>query len=380
MVYQALLNSNGTTVFFVAVATDDVAGYSDALDIIDGVSDIYSIVPYATTDAVQDLIFAYIKERSSATIMDWKIAWFGCDVESSKIVLNKLLNGNPLVVNVNGFEATVQGTADLSTISAGDTLYVVTSDGTSQFTVDYQTSENTFNVVEGALTAVVGPAYVEHKLTPSEVADKVSEKSASFNHRRVRNVYADGLYATIDANTNISNAYLAAACAGLRSASAPHQPLTRVELNGFVMVPVYNFGSGLLNKMAENGTWLVVNDDAIVYIRHQLTTDTTNYNLREDSKTTNADEISRYYRDNLSDYYGRVNVSPEFITYLENIVNNISYSIASRVYPDTLGPQILSYEPCEITASETLSDALTVKVTMDTPEPLNYLDVYLTIS
>lgn len=380
MVYQALLNSNGTVVFFVAVANDTVSGYSDALNVIEGVSDIYSIVPYATTDDIQDLVFSYVKEHASPTLMDWKIAWFGCDVDNSKIVLSKLLNGSPLVVSVDGYVATVQGSADLSVISAGDTLYVTSGTGTYQFTVDYQVSENSFRIVEGSLNTIVGPAYVEHKYTPSEIANIVAAKSASFNHRRVRNVYADGVYATIDANTNISNAYVAAACAGLRSASAPHQPLTRVELNGFVLVPEYNFGSGLLNEMAEGGTWIVTNDAATVYIRHQLTTDTTNYNLREDSKTTNADEISRYYRDNLSDYYGRVNISPEFISYLETIVDNISYSIASRVYPVTLGPQILSFEPCEITVSDTLSDALTVRVTMDTPEPLNYLDVYLTIS
>lgn len=380
MVYQALLNSNGTPVYFVAVASDDRAGYSYALDIIEGVSDIYSIVPFSTTDDIQDLVFAYIKAHSNETIMDWKIGWFGCDVEDSKIVLSKLLNGNPLVVSVDGFVATVQGSADLSTVSVGDTLYVTTSDGTKSFTVDYQTSENSFRIIEGSVDVVVGPAYVKHMLTSTEIANAVAAKSRSFNSRRIRNVYSDGLYASSDANTNISNAYLAAACAGLRSASAPHQPLTRAELNGFILTPVYNFGSALLNVMAENGTWLVVNDAATVYIRHQLTTDTTNYNLREDSKTTNADEISRYYRDNLSEYYGRANVSNEFIQYLSNIVNNVSYSIASRVYSPALGPQILSYEPCEITPSETLSDALIIKITMDTPEPLNYLDVYLTIS
>ena len=41
---------------------------------------------------------------------------------------------------------------------------------------------------------------------------------------------------------------------------------------------------------------------------------------------------------------------------------------------------ILSYTPSEVSISETVSDALIAKVTIDTPEPLNYFDVYLTIS
>lgn len=380
MVYQALLNSNSTEVFFTAVASDDAVGYAEALNLLDDHSEVYSIVPYSTDHAVQDLVVSYVNERSSAVIMDWKIAWLGCDVEDEVVVLDSLDDGSPLVVRIEGNTATVQGICDLTKCSAGDTVIVKTADGIKTFTFDYIMSDTSFHTYEETDSTVIGIASFEHKRSSSEIAKAVADRSAYFNNKRVRNIYSDGLYLSSDINAKISNAYVAAACAGLRSASAPHQPLTRAELLGFVSSPALVFGATLLNDMAEAGTWLVVNDAATVYVRHQLTTDTTNYNLREDSKVTNADEISRSYRDGLSDYYGRANISPEFILVVSTAMDDISRDIATRTYPSTLGPQILSYTPSEVSISETVSDALIAKVTIDTPEPLNYFDVYLTIS
>lgn len=384
MVYQALLNSNGTEVYFTAVATDDVAGYTDALNTIDTHNEIYSLVPYSTDYTVQDIIRSYIEERSTPTRVDWKIGWFGCDVPSASDVLNTLVDGSPLLISVSGYEATIQGIADITAISPGDTVTITTPDKKEVFTVDYIISETSFRVYEGVASesVVAGTAVVTHRNTASEIADKVSAKSSRFNNERVRSVYADGIIPSIDINTTgLSNAYVAAACAGLRSASAPHQPLTRAELSGFKANPKYVFSMTNLNDMAENGTWLVINDDTTVYVRHQLTTKSSseNYNLREDSKVTNADEISRTYRDGLSDYYGRANISPEFIKYIKTVIDDISYAISVREYPTSLGPQILSYQPSDVSQSPSLSDALIARVHIDTPEPLNYFDVYLTI-
>lgn len=380
MVYQALLNSNSTEVFFTAVASDDIAGYTAALALLDEHSEVYSIVPYSTDAAIQDTVVAYVDERSSATVMDWKIAWLGCDVEEEVVVLDALNDGSPLTVKFEGSVATVQGICDLTKCAAGDTVTVNTANGVKTFTFDYILSDVTFHIYEETDTTVVGVVSVKHKRSSYEIAKAVADSSARFNNKRVRNLYSNGLYLSHDINSKVSNAYIAAACAGLRSASAPHQPLTRAELLGFVASPDIVFGASLLNEMAEAGTWLVVNDSATVYVRHQLTTDTTNYNLREDSKVTNADEISRSYRDGLSDYYGRANISPEFILVVSAAMDDISRSIATRPYPSTLGPQILNYSASEVSMSETVSDALIAKVTIDTPEPLNYFDVYLTIS
>ena len=379
MVYTALLNSNGNVVYYTAVASDDVSGYSDALTVLDEHSEVYSLVPYATSIDIQDLVTAYIDAHSTEEVMDWKIGWYGCDIPAETVVLDALTDGNPLIIHIKNNEATVQGVVDLTKCVAGDNIAITTADGIKNFTFDYMLGESSFRVYEGA-DSVIGIAKITHKRDSYEIADEVAKASAYFNNRRIRNIFADGLFVSSDINTKASNAFVAAACAGLRSASAPHQPLTRAELTGFVANPEYVFGAQLLNNMAENGTWLVVNDAATVYVRHQLTTDTVNYNLREDSKVTNADEISRTYRDGLSEYYGRANISPEFVKFVGTAIDNISFTIATRPYSVTLGPQIISYEPSTVEISPTLSDALIAKVRIDTPEPLNYLDIYLTIS
>lgn len=386
MVYKALQNSNNTSVYYIAVASDDVAGYSDALARVDLNTNVYSLVPYNTSQEVLDLFVAYIDEASSAVNMNWKIGWFGCDVPSESVVLSQTLDGKTLHASVDGRVATIP-TAALESVVGGDILRITIgyeADGTpitQDFTIDTQIGEDELQLTTTSETQYNNaPAEIVHVLDSAEVAEAVASKSKYYNNRRIRNIYADGVYLSSDSNTRLSNAYVAAALAGLRSGSAPHQPLTRVELVGFALDGKYSFTLSQLNQMAEGGTWLVCEDDGVVYTRHQLTTDTTNYDLREDSKTTNADEISKYYRTNLDNYYGRVNISEDFIAFLRTVVDGVSINLTTREYSVLLGPQVLSAESCEIVQSDMVTDALVVRIPINTPEPLNYFDVYLTIS
>lgn len=386
MVYKALQNSNSTSVFYIAVASDDVSGYTDALARVDLNTDIYSLVPYNTSKEVQDLFVSYINEASSAVNMNWKIGWFGCDIASEVDVLTQTLDGKSLLASIDGRVATVP-TAALESVVSGDILRVTIgyeADGTpitKDFVIDSQVGNDELQLTTTSATEYTNvPAVIVHEMDSAEYAQAVAARSKSFNNRRIRNVFADGVYLSSDSNTMLSNAYVAAALAGLRSGSAPHQPLTRVELVGFSLDGKYSFTLQQLNLMAENGTWLVCSDNGTVYTRHQLTTDTDNYDLREDSKTTNADEISKYYRTNLDNYYGRVNISDDFISFLKTVVDGVSINLTTREYSILLGPQVLSAEECEIIQSDTLTDALIVRIPINTPEPLNYFDVYLTIS
>lgn len=386
MVYKALQNSNSTSVFYIAVASDDVSGYTDALARVDLNTDIYSLVPYNTSKEVQDLFVSYIDEASSAVNMNWKIGWFGCDIASEVDVLTQTLDGKSLLASIDGRVATVPAAA-LESVVSGDILRVTIgyeADGTpitKDFVIDSQVGNDELQLTTTSATEYTNvPAVIVHEMDSAEYAQAVAARSKSFNNRRIRNIFADGVYLSSDSNTMLSNAYVAAALAGLRSGSAPHQPLTRAELVGFSLDGKYSFTLQQLNLMAENGTWLVCSDNGTVYTRHQLTTDTDNYDLREDSKTTNADEISKYYRTNLDNYYGRVNISDDFISFLKTVVDGVSINLTTREYSILLGPQVLSAEECEIIQSDTLTDALIVRIPINTPEPLNYFDVYLTIS
>jgi len=180
----------------------------------------------------------------------------------------------------------------------------------------------------------------------------------------------------------VPSAYLAAAAAGLRSACAPHQPITRVTLEGVNLLNSTGYTASALDAMAAGGVWIAVRDEGSgsVYTRHQLTTCSSKYNQREDSKITNADEISRFYREELGDLFGRSNISDELIETLYLRLNTVYQRISARNWDWRLGRQITGVTDTVVQRDPDLADRLLVKVSLTTPDPLNNLDVYITIA
>jgi hypothetical protein len=137
-----------------------------------------------------------------------------------------------------------------------------------------------------------------------------------------------------------------------------------------------------MDAMAGDGVWVVARDtgSGLVYNRHQLTTCTSEPRQREDSKITNADEIRRYYRESLDDLYGRANISDELIETLYLRLDTVYQNITGRSWSWEIGKQITDITSTTIARDPDFSDRLIVRVALTTPDPLNNLDVYLTIS
>jgi hypothetical protein len=211
-------------------------------------------------------------------------------------------------------------------------------------------------------------------------AQAVAAESGGFSDRRVRNIWPDTLPDA--AGEEVQGYYLCAALAGLRAGSAPHAPLTNVEVSGFgIPTRSTRFTTTQLNTMAEGGTWIVTADlSGAVYTRHQLTTDNTDINRREDTITTNLDSQSRVYRENFADLIGRGNVSEDMLQLIRVRVHSISAYIMSLPYPVTIGPQLQGYEITQLYVDPALRDHVILRVAPELPYPLNNLDIYLTIA
>jgi hypothetical protein len=176
--------------------------------------------------------------------------------------------------------------------------------------------------------------------------------------------------------------YLAAAWAGKRAGSAPHQPLTRSSIDGVSCRGLGGFTVDNFNRMADDGVWLTVTDnDGVTYCRHQLTTKESdeNYNFKEDSKVANADEITMTVRAGLDTYYGRANVTDAALDVIRLKAEQVILNVKSRIWPDLLGPQITDVESITIEPDANFSDRVNLHIVLNTPNPLNNLDIYLTI-
>ena len=382
MTYLALANSDGSNATFIAVADDSYDAYEQAFDLVGSTNESWSIIPFSEDSAIQELAFAKTQEFCSASVMNWKTGWFGFDVEDETTIMQTLAgtigsgsdtSSNKLYVNPQTYDITIVEYGD-KVIRDGN-VYTVQSVITSV--------QNPYILLDTVLPAgAVSNLKVIRKISAQDKVDLARTYARSFNSELVRVFFADNPYLTSWPEEACPMSYVAAAWAGKRSGVAPHQSLTRSTLTGIACRNTTGFTADQYNQMAEYGVWITVTDNnGSTYCRHQLTTKDTgeNYNLKEDSKVSNAHEIFMTYRSGLDAYYGRANVTDTAMELIRLKANEITTNIIGRSWSALLGPQVTEINDIRIEKDPNFSDRVNLYISLATPDPLNNLDVYITI-
>ena len=373
----ALRNSDSSYVGFVAVQFDNLESYQKAFDAIGVTNAVWSIIPYSEDEAIQRRAANTALFLSNAVNMNWKTAWLGKDT-ADEITVLATMSGT---VASSDLKKVVKTTGEFSDIKFGDT-FVMT--GGAEYTVMgvVTTVSSPYFIVDADLPTGTVSGKIIRKLSAEDKAAEVGAYARSYNSERVRVFYADGPYLVDFPEADCPMSYLAAAWAGKRAGSAPHQPLTRLPIDGIATRGDGGFTTTQLDYMGSMGVWLTVTDNnGLTYCRHQLTTKNAdeNYNLKEDSKVSNADEISMTFRSMLDGYYGRMNVTDPGLEVIRMKVEEVVLTVQARVWSDLLGPQVTSLNSLEVERDANFSDRVNVFADFTTPDPLNNLDVYLTI-
>lgn len=399
-VYKALLNSNGESVKFVGVCSSSPVTLADwlaALEILVGRDDVYSVVPLTRDKDVLDAVLAHCEAQSTPENGRWRIAWLNMAASEIKAIVTVDEAGDPVLATItddpdtSGTQYTLVESTGASFLTDGvrarDTLRArYTSDGFGNFTyseyvVDAVINEETIRLVSGPTAAVNIPAKIEiHRtLTKTELATELATYPGLFYSRRAYLVWPDQIG---NAGETFPGYFLCAGLAGLRSGVLPHQGLTNVEVQGFddLSRTVDFFSANQLNVMAASGYWIVTQDpnDGQVYTRHQLSTgDQSDLNYKEQSITTNFDEISMGFLDRMKPYIGRGNATRTMLDILYGeILAEISLK-SNRVLVDRLGPQIVSAQVLELVVHPTLRDRILCRINIDMPYPFNNMELHL---
>jgi hypothetical protein len=168
------------------------------------------------------------------------------------------------------------------------------------------------NVFDGAI--VDRPFTV--KIRGAALANRDEEASAyadiarGFLDRRVVVTAPDKAKSTIDGlETIVEGYYMGCAVAGMRSARAPQQPLSNETLVGFtgVIGAQDRYSERQLKIMSGGGLWVFQQDaeSGPVVIRHQLTSDMSTVEKREDNIRTAVDFAAKFFRAGLKNFAGR---------------------------------------------------------------------------
>lgn len=371
--------TGGDTVYFTAVAEDTMEGYAEALRVLIPNQYVYSVVIASTDPAIQQYAASAVEAASSPTVANYKILWYGINAKQvAKIAPTD--NGtmtagsvagasNKLQFNMTGFNLVTAGVKPGDEVRIGfntDTSGAVVYQSYRIYTVD---SEDTVTVLGTAVFPVAVRAEIHRTLSKDDITnDLVSQVTTT--SRRSYAVYGDGV--SIAGVQNAPGYVLAAASAGMRAGSYPQRPLSLMSYASASAAPTVNLTEDQLNTLAGRGVWIIAsNDDGSVYNRHQLSTDMSSMETREQSYTTNFDEISLSNKAVFAALLGKSNISEGLLEIMgSRIVANLTTK-TKNAPTEEIGPQLRGFSALSIQQDATLADHVYMDVEYNFNAPFN---------
>lgn len=404
--YKAFTNANGATVHFIPVLSETlngVRGYADALELAKGNRNCYSLVPLTTSSEIWNACVAHIQDESAPEAGRFRILWIAPEVERHYKVQDSPV-GSPTAV-LSATSSVIDSATGQYMLSVGAGLDARFTETVrvgdwvrTNFEPDAATGAPLFEeykvlgVIDN-LTLVIGapnnPQINSEKieiyrdLTPAEAAQIYVQIAGGFSSERVFAVVPNrGVNGLRVDGKPVKNYNVAAAFAGLRSGSRPHQPLSNVELLGFdgtnPTVPAFNESD--LDTLRDGGVWVVVNsDEGKVYAERQLSTSTLDNFRKEQSVTCNIDSISFSIGDGLRNLVGRVNINDTNLEVVRANLNAILLSFTNATGSETIGAQLNAYVIDEIMVPSTANDTVKAKVSVTVPLPMNIIDITIVV-
>lgn len=352
MWYRLALTAGGTAFYMMSVAEDTDAGYERAVALAGKYEELYAIVCFRQTAAVQAAVSAVIDKYAAPEIAQFKRGWFTPLTTQVSTYYEKNDDGSIILGTIHDSELNLEapGNAVSGGVRAGDTVTVVNS--FNAVTDSYETKSYTVaRVVDSSTVALTNAADVDmmsqvvfsRQMTNAQYANAMAAEARSWNNYRINLVWASSINAL--GYTDIDLAYLPGILAALRAASAPHAPLSDVTVPGITVTDVEKFTDSEYEAMNDGGVWIVANDsfgNAITY--HQITTRTDGTIAEEDSVVSNADSIVREFRFGLHEFRGNANVTDALLAQMRANIYAIADQIMGRTYAAQYGPQMTAFE------------------------------------
>ena len=365
------------------------------MELLVGEDEAYGLVPLTRNKAVLDLFVAHVNGMSSPTYNAWRVLWVnGVGIPTQKIVDADVLATIADDGNTSGTQytrvAVPAANADFisSGVRAGDVVRAIYAsngfgDETYQaYIVDAVLSEDELRLVSGPAAAVSTASRIEvwRTLTATGESAAIALAGGSYGSNRVRFVWPDKIKS---GGTEMDGYFLCAALAGYRSAIQPHQPMTRAELSGFDNVDrtVKKFNRDQLDAMALAGVWIVTQNTKTgkIYTRHAVTTgEYSDVAQREESITSNVDDLSFSLFDVLDPYIGRSNVTPTLLSIISHVANTWLGNKIGNVVSQSIGSQLLvESNVVEVRQHAILKDHVYVGIKAVVPSPANNIEAHL---
>jgi hypothetical protein len=408
-VWYALLNSGGSTVKYMGVASDDLAGYNAVIDKIEGRTDVYSLVPLTKDATIQASVAGHVGNVSNEIDGRWRVAFLNRDANATTALVKVGVAdapGSATTYTSDEVVATVSDDPDSTAVAytvvdwdggnfieqgvvAGDLVrlnFAPVGDGTEtygEYVINSVESNQRLKLVTGPAKAITVASRFEVHASNSkaEQATAYGTVAGTFQSRRIIMLWPDQIENA--SNVLVDGFYACAACAGLASGVTPQQGLTNLEITGFGAVSrtTTYFSETNLNTMAGSGVWIITQDPdtGAIFTRHQVTTDPTSVQSREFSVVKNVDSISYVFLNRLKPYIGRANVTTTLLDVLRRAINSTRDFLMTSGYSSILGGQLNDATLVELRQDTVFADRVRARLELDVPIALNNIMLYLVV-
>lgn len=386
----ALANTVGR-IMVVAVASDDLAGYLEALELVQN-SRVYALVPLTQDISILTAFQQHVDQMSTPEFASWRITLVNTAIPSVAYVGQynpNLINangGNNSITNISGVYVLTSSNSTFFAdgVAPGDTLKI-TSHAPAAQTVTSLTITGILNNQQITVNAPLGLTsvnfYVQRTLSKLQQAEIIAANSDTFKDSRVIHVQPDLVGVEVNGVTKyLPGYYAAAAVSGLVSGLPAQQSLTNIGLAGITDLLHSNryFTRAQLSTISAAGTFLLVQEAAgtIPYVRHSLTTDMTVLQYRELQQVKNIDFLSYFFHDILKGFPGKYNITPDTLQTLRTTIIAGAKLLQGKKLPK-IGAPLLDYQIQSIAQDKVNKDNVIVQMPVTMPTVMNYVTLYL---
>lgn len=226
---------------------------------------------------------------------------------------------------------------------------------------------------------------IEKDLTKSEQATVMAAYATSLGSRRMVFVWPDVVRGPVgSAIVDLPGYFLGATVGALTTGLPTQQGLTNLSVAFFTGVrhSAKYFDRDQLNTIAGGGVMIFVQDVLDVtalYVRHQLTTDTSAIKFQEYSITKNVDFIAKFIRNAHRQFIGQYNIVDSTFDDLKSNAKGLMTFLKDNTRLPKIGGVIRSGKLVSINQDPVNIDSVIEKYKLDIPVPLNNLDITIVV-
>lgn len=272
-------------------------------------------------------------------------------------------------------------------IAPGHLLRVMAGSYAGDYVITSVNSEHDLSVAQipGVTSLVSAVDYeIVRNLTKTEQAQFIAGYSTSMGSRRAVMIWPDVVQAPVGTVLKDLPGYYAGCAVGAMVSGLPtQQGFTHLTISGFLGLKHSTgyFNDEQLDIIAGGGTFIFgqSGDQQPLFVRHQLTTDTSAIKFQELSVTKNVDFIAKFLRNTFAPFIGVYNIVDTTFDELRGSAKATITFLKDETRLPRIGGVIRSGSLTQLVQSTANIDTVLMTFSFDIPIPLNNLQITIQV-